>query len=247
MEYGENSYYKAGDTFDMQYSGGQEKTYEVLGEAAMPYSIDYPYADMLFITVIVPEDEFQMQTGIDSAMYAVMDAKKGREKQVQQYLDDTVLKENDMLHVFSILMMKESFQRYVNKYYSIGGFLVVILLGIAVMNFFNTTATSVLSRKRELTLLEAVGMTSRQIIKMLIAEGCIYFMGAFIIAVGLVYFVSAKLLAHTLGQAFFFHLQMTIMPCVGMIPLLLVIAVAIPYYQYRKMSRESIVERIRGE
>ena len=247
MEDGENSYYKAGDAFDMQYSSGKEKIYEVLGEAVMPYSIDYPYADMLFITVMVPEDEFQIQTGIDSAMYAVMDAKKGQENQVQKYLDDTVLKENDMLHVFSILMMKESFQRYVNKYYSIGGFLVVILLGIAVMNFFNTTATSVLTRKRELTLLEAVGMTSRQIIKMLIAEGCIYFIGAFIIAVGLVYFVSVKLLAHTLGQAFFFHLKLTVMPCVGMIPLFLVIAVAIPYYHYRKMSRESIVERIRGE
>lgn len=247
MEDGENSYYKAGDAFDMQYGGGQKKTYEVLGEAVMPYSIDYPYADMLFITVMVPEDEFQAQTGIDSAMYAVMDAKKGQEKQVQKYLDDTVLKENDMLHVFSILMMQESFQRYVNKYYSIGGFLVVILLGIAVMNFFNTTATSVLTRKRELTLLEAVGMTSNQIIKMLIAEGCIYFIGAFVIAVGLVYFVSAKLLTHTLGQAFFFHLKLTVMPCVWMIPLFLIITVVIPYCQYRKMSRESIVERIRVE
>ena len=144
-------------------------------------------------------------------------------------------------------MMKESFQKYVSKYYSVGAFLVIILLGIAVMNFFNTTAVSVLSRKRELTLLEAVGMTRKQIILMLIAEGCIYFIGAFIIAILLVCFAAEKLLSHTVGQAFFFNMHLTILPCVCMIPLFFIIAVLIPYYQYRKLGSESIVERLRSE
>lgn len=213
----------------------------------MPYAIDYPYADMLYVTVMVPEDEFIKYTGIDGAMYGILDAKEGQEKQVQKYLEETVLKENDMLNVFSVLAMKESFQKYVDKYYSIGAFLVVILFFIAVMNFFNTTATSVLSRKRELTLLEAVGMTRAQIIKMLIAEGCIYFIGAFFIAILLVYFVSEKLLTHTIGQAFFFQMHVTVLPCICMMPVLFVLAVLIPYYEYKKMGRESIVERIREE
>lgn len=242
-----NSYYQNGDLFHMQYSSGEEKNYTVLGEANMPYAIDYPYADMLYITVMVPEKEFIEHTGINSAMYATVDAKKGEEKQVQKYLDDTIRKENDMLNIFSILNMRESFQNYVNKYYSIGALLVVILLCIGIMNFFNTTETSILSRKRELTLMEAVGMTKKQIIKMLIAEGALYFAGAFVIAVLLVCFVSEKLLSHTIGQAFFFKMHLTILPCVCMIPLFLIIAIVIPYYQYHKMSRESIVERIRNE
>ena len=241
------SYYTAGDSFEMEYSSGQKKQYTVLGEAAMPYAIDYPYADTLYITVMVPEDEFKACTGINSAMYAVMDAKKGQEKQAAEYLEKTVLKDYDMLNVFSILMMKESFQKYVSKYYSVGAFLVIILLGIAVMNFFNTTAVSVLSRKRELTLLEAVGMARRQIIWMLIAEGCIYFIGAFIIAIFLVCFTAEKLLSHTVGQAFFFNMHLTVMPCVCMIPLFFIIAVLIPYYQYRKLGSESIVDRLRSE
>ena len=242
-----NSYYQSGDSFDMQYSSGDEKSYAVLGEANMPYAIDYPYADMLYITVIVPENEFREHTGIDHAMYAVIDAKKGEEKQVQHYLDKTVLKNNDMLNVFSILSMRESFQKYVSRYYFIGAFLVIILLCIGIMNYFNTTATSVLSRKRELTLLEAVGMTKKQIIKMLIAEGVIYFIGAFIIAVLIICFVSEKLLANTIGKAFFFRMHLTILPCVCMIPLFLIIAIVIPCRQYRKMTLQSIVERIRNE
>ena len=50
-------------------------------------------------------------------------------------------------------------------------FLVVILAFIGIMNFFNTTATSVISRKKELALLEVMGMTKKQISKMLVAEG----------------------------------------------------------------------------
>ena len=242
-----NSYYNEGDIFSMQYSSGDKKNYTVLGEATMPYAIDYPYADMLYITVMVPESEFKEHTKIDSAMYATIDAKKGQEKQVQNYLNHTILKGNDILNVSSVLNVRASFQKYVNRYYSIGTFLVIILLCIGIMNFCNTTATSVLSRKRELTLLEAVGMTRKQIIKMLIAEGCIYFLGAFILAAFIICTMSEQILSHTIGQAFFFQMHLTILPCLCMIPLFLMIAVVIPYYQYQKMSQETIMERLRVE
>ena len=133
--------------------------------------MDYPYADFIYITVLFPEEEYITQTGNESAMYVAIDAKKGDDKQIKEYLDENILKENDMINVFSVLDMKESFQRYVSKYYMIGSFLVVILAFIGIMNFFNTTATSVISRKKELALLEVVGMTKKQISKMLVAEG----------------------------------------------------------------------------
>lgn len=240
-----NSYYLPGDPFLMEYSSGSEKEYQVLGEANMPYALDYPYADILYITVMIPDTEFKACTGTDSAMYAAVDAKKGEEKKVQEYLDDTLLREYDMLNVFSVLNMRESFQTYLNKYYTIGGLLTVVLLCIGVMNFLNTTATSILGRKRELTLLEAVGMTKKQMIRMLIAEGVLYFAGAFFIAVLLVCFVSESLLSRTIGQAFFFKMHLTIWPCVWMSPLFLLIAAVIPYREYRNMSRQSLAERIR--
>ncbi|WP_059066379.1 ABC transporter permease [Mediterraneibacter massiliensis] len=241
------SYYQAGDVFEMEYANGQSKEYEVIGEALMPYSLDYPYADLIYITVLVPEAEYIARTGNEAAMYAAIDAKKGADKQIKAYIDENVLKENDMLHVFSILDMKESFQRFVSKYYMIGGFLVAILAFIGIMNFFNTTATSVISRKKELALLEVVGMTKKQIAKMLIAEGGIYLGGAFVMAIVLVVFGAEKILANTLGAAFFFRMRLTITPCILMLPILMGIAYVIPKVQFKKMSRESIVDRIRKE
>ena len=121
--------------------------------------MDYPYADFIYITVLLPEEKYITQTGNESAMYAANDAKKGEDKQIKEYIDKNILKENDMINVFSVLDMKESFQRYISKYYMIGSFLVVILAFIGIMNFFNTTATSVISRKKELALLDVMGMT----------------------------------------------------------------------------------------
>ena len=166
------------------------KNYGVIGEAMMPYSLDYPYADTVYITVMVPEEEYITQTGNQSAMYAAIDAKKGEDKQVKEYIDKNVLKENDMINVFSVLDMKASFRRFVGKYYMIGGFLVVILAFIGIMNFFNTT---------------------------------------------------------TFATVFFFQLHLTIVPCLLMVPILSGIAYAIPKYQFKKMSQESVVERIRKE
>ena len=241
------SYYQSGETFKMEYGNGKQKDYGVIGEAMMPYSLDYPYADSVYITVMVPEEEYITQTENQSAMYATIDAKKGEDKQVKEYIDKNVLKENDMINVFSVLDMKASFRRFVSKYYMIGSFLVVILAFIGIMNFFNTTATSVISRKKELALLEVVGMTKKQISKMLVTEGFLYLGGAFMIAVLLVVVGAKQILITTLGTAFFFRLHLTIVPCVLMIPILVGIAYVIPKYQFEKMSRESVVERIRKE
>ena len=241
------SYYQTGDVFKMEYRNGNQKEYEVIGEALMPYALDYPYADFMYITVLVPEDEYITQTGNESAMYAAIDAKKGRDRKIKDYMDHNVLKENEMINVFSVLDMEESFQRFVSKYYMIGGFLVVILAFIGIMNFFNTTATSVISRKKELALLEVVGMTKKQVLKMLVSEGFLYLGGAFVIALLLVVFGAEKILSNTIGTAFFFRMHLTIVPCILMIPILVGVAYVIPKYQFEKISRESVVERIRKE
>ena len=108
-------------------------------------------------------------------------------------------------------------------------------------------ADFIYSRRKELALLEVVGMTKKQISKMLIAEGFIYLGGAFVIAIVLVVFGAEKILSNTFATAFFFQLHLTIVPCLLMVPILSGIAYAIRKYQFKKMSQESVVERIRKE
>ncbi len=54
------------------------------------YALDYPYADFIYITVLLPEEKYITQTGNESAMYAAIDAKKGEDKQIKEYIDKKI-------------------------------------------------------------------------------------------------------------------------------------------------------------
>ena len=82
----------------------------------MLYSLDYPYADIFYITIMVPGTEYIKYTGNDCDMYAVVDAKKGTDKKMDQYIKDELLSKNERMNVFSKLEMRASFERYVRKY-----------------------------------------------------------------------------------------------------------------------------------
>ncbi len=242
-----DSYYQPGDSLIMEYQSGKTKEYQVLGEAMPDYPLDYPYASLIAIRIFLPDSEFIACTGNDSAMKAILNAISGQEKRVQQYIEDTILSHDSLMNLTSILDLRAAFDRFVNKYYMIGGCLAVVLAFIGIMNFFNTTATSILSRKNELSLLEAVGMTKKQLRKMLAAEGCVYLLGAVGIAVLLTWFCGKQLLARVLVQAFFFRVHLTVLPCLLMIPVLLFIAYAIPGYPFKRLNNTSLVERLRRE
>ncbi|MEZ3445837.1 MAG: ABC transporter permease [Lachnospiraceae bacterium] len=240
----ETSNYQAGDDFVMTYQSGITKTYQVLGEARLPISLDYPYANLVTVTVLIPDEEFVACTGSEAAMRALIDAVPGSEKKVQQYLEGTVLAKDSALLLRSVLDLEASFARYLDKYYFVGGALAAVLAVIGIMNFYSMAAASVLARRRELALLEIVGMTKRQICKMLMAEGCLYQCGAFFLAVLVTALFGGKLLTTALGQAFFLHIKVTVLPSVVLLPLLVAVAVIIPVSQYDRTRRESVVERI---
>lgn len=238
------SNYRKGDRFLMEYQSGVQKEYEVLAEARLPYSLDYPYTNLICVTVLVPEAEFIACTGKTTAMRACLDASYGREEELQDYLEDRLLAQDGMLRLHSVLDLRASFARFLDKYYMAGGALAVVLAGIGVMNFFNTMAASVLSRKRELALLEAVGMTKRQIQKMLVAEGLLYLGSAFLLSVLLTLFCGERLINAVLGQAFFFRIRVTVLPCVLLLPALAAVAILIPKRQLVRVERESVTERL---
>ena len=56
----------------------------------------------------------------------------------------------------------------------VGGILCAIIGLVGLLNFFNAMMTGILSRRREFAVLQAVGMTNRQLKTMLIYEGLFY-------------------------------------------------------------------------
>ncbi len=238
-------YYQTGEKISMEFQSGQSRQYQVIGEGSLPYALDYPFNDLISVTLLVPEQEFIASTGIDSAMTAGTDAIDGTEEKMQQFMEDIILREDSSLRLTSSLELNHVFQRYLDRYYIGGSGLALVLAFIGMLNFANTSAASILSRSRELALLEAAGMTSRQIRRMLTIEGLIYLAGGFLISLALSLTLAGPLLTRTLGRAFFFHASVTVLPSLFMLPFLAAAAIAIPAFQRRSMEKQSISDRVR--
>ena len=184
--------------------------------------------------------------GNPGAMTVGIEAEEGEEKVLGKWLED-YLADKPQLLMDSRMELEQQCSQFAGKYMLILGLLCGVLFVIGVLNFFNTSAVSVISRKKELSLLEAVGMTRKQVLRMLCTEGGIYFLAALGLADTAGIPLMRAVIAKTAGRSFFFTYHTSIAVSLLAIPLLAFIAWGVPRYHYRKMCRETVVERIREE
>ena len=123
--------------------------------------------------------------------------------------------------------------------------IVLILAFIGLLNYLNTVTGNIQSRQVELAILESVGMTERQVTKMLMLEG-ILFAGC------------SLLLAATVGTEITYWLYQSmnyrniafsvpVLPVLGMTIFIILVCIEIPLgARYFLAKKGSVVERIRG-
>lgn len=117
------------------------------------------------------------------------------------------------------------------------GFSLSGILGlIGILNFTNMMATSIMIRKREFAILQSIGMTKKQLKKMLMFEGLYVMMIAIIASLGLSLIINV-MMTHVMLKFY--------MPLVIMMALFTCIVMVIPVIVYKTVEKQSIVERIR--
>ncbi len=126
------------------------------------------------------------------------------------------------------------------------GICIVLILGfIGLMNYTNTSAGSIQSRRVELSVMESIGMTEKQMRRMLIQEGLLYAGGAWMITltagVGITYYLYQS--ANYMGAEF----KIPLLPVAAAAILTFGVCIGIPLVIYRQIERgSSVAERIRG-
>lgn len=121
----------------------------------------------------------------------------------------------------------------------------LILAFIGLMNYINTVSGSIQNRQVELSVMESVGMTDRQVYRMLVYEGLFYAGGSILLTgtVGLLITYLCYQSMNYRGIAF----SVPILPVSAAVLLVLAVCVAVPVLAYRLLAgRHSVVERIRG-
>lgn len=60
-------------------------------------------------------------------------------------------------------LVRKDFQGFQQMFLLLGGALCAIVSVVGILNFFNAILTGILARKREFAMLQAVGMTGKQL------------------------------------------------------------------------------------
>lgn len=118
----------------------------------------------------------------------------------------------------------------------------VILALIGVMNYVNTFIGNIRNRRVEIAILESIGMTGRQVKRMLLLEGLLYAAGAW--AVTAVLGTAATYLIYQSMNYRGVGFMVPVLPVLGMMLLSGIVCVSVPAAAYRKIEKEGIVEYI---
>ncbi|WP_419725299.1 ABC transporter permease [Terrisporobacter petrolearius] len=127
----------------------------------------------------------------------------------------------------------------------VGGGIAIILIIIGLLNFINVMVTNVNVRLKELAIMESIGMTKKQIIKMLTLEGA-YYAGittliTCTLGMGVVYFIAQL----TKKIADYAEFVFPTIPLLSLITLIFAVCLIIPSIVYKYNSKSSVTERLR--
>ena len=242
---GNGRYYDIGDKVTIDYGDGNAKEYEVMAIGNIPYALSPQHGHFLDIYFTMYSDEFIKQTGEHSAMKTAFDVTEeeydNAEKWVQNYCENV----NSNLDYKSRSLYVDEFKNTQNVFLAVGGLLSFILALIGILNFINSMLTSVESRKRELAVLQAIGMSGRQLKMMLIGEGILYIAGAVLLVLVLGTPLDYLLVQALAAQMWFFTYHFTIWPLIFCLPLLMIVAVTVPWLCYKNICQKTVVDRLR--
>jgi putative ABC transport system permease protein len=229
---------KIGDSFTVTLQNGKQRTYTVMAIGEMPYALSTKIYYGIGGQIIVPESEYLTCEGDTGALVSILNVEQG---QIVRYVQQS----NSLTYVSKRTYLDE-FDGFVSSIEIVGGALAFILAIIGLMNFMNAVITGIMKRSREFAMMQAVGLTDRQLTQMLAWEGILY--GALTIVVTLCIHISVgKLILNGIaGDIWFYEYHFSILPIAICLPFVLLIGAAVPVVACRKMKRQSIVERIKA-
>ena len=239
--------YKPGDQISVTQLDGTNKVYDVLAVVRIPSALQTPLQVDMGLDYIFPTNELlgNMVFADQPAMKTIFNVDEEHQLATENWLKNYTTNTDTALDYLSKVTLRQTFDGMINMYRLVGGALCAILALIGILNFINSMTTSILSRYREIAMLQSVGMTGRQVKQILIYEGIGYsilgLLGSLILSV-----IASLTVVRMMGvELTYFTWHFTLLPVfLCIIPLILITAI-VPLVCYNKMAQKTVVERLR--
>lgn len=236
----ETAMHLPGDQITLVQPDGTKRQFEVLSLIKINYySIScrrweaFAYYTTSDIFREMESDKYLMSCAIDVA--------DDKEADFVQFVEQYTTTQEPLMSYESKQTYLKEFSKMTDLFILIGGVLSFVIGMIGILNFINTILTGIVSRQKEFAMMEAIGMTKRQLTRMLILEG-LYYAGITIAAsltVGCLFSLTVvRILANGI---WFMQYHFVLGPMLAVYPFLLVLSMLIPYLVYLPQRKIDVV------
>lgn len=232
---------KIGDTVDFTVYDGER-------QVPLSVTIDATVDDGNAAMFEVPEpvyDSLELQNNSTTELYIKVDS--NNYDKVKKALEN-ITDENERFNLYSRDEEMKIGAMSVNivKYPMYAILLIIAVIGF--MNLINTMITSIVTRKKELGMLQAIGLTGRQLTKMLAGEGMVFMAGTLIasMTLGNIFGYLVYLWGKASGFMSVTSYHYPVWETVALALMLVLGQLAITFFISRRIGRESLIDRIRS-
>lgn len=230
-----------GDKLTIQAGAGKSKEVTVMG--IVDESIPYGGYENLFI----PFETLSALMSDENLNYQLLlDTESNDWEQVREEVRK-LIPTNARVYVTTLNAWVNNYQDLLENYRTPVYIFVLFIGTFGALNLLNTLITNVLARKRELGILQAVGMSSRQLSKMLLTEGLFYILGAFVLSVlfGTLFGILMCKMFSAMSVFGEVNYQFPVLEMIGFFALMLIVQLAFSFVTIRQLRSQSLVEQMR--
>lgn len=232
-----------GDTITITNHSGDQQEYRVMGVVSADYSSG---GNDVFFASENKKDYFGNQT---SNLIYQIEVKVNTQK--ENYVEEEIarlIEDMPELEITTLSQSAASYRASLNNQILPIFMLVFFIAIFGIVNMINTLLTNVITRKKELSTLQAIGLSNKQLQQMLVYEGIIYFIGISIMTLSFGS-ISGAILCSSMNKisafgsvGYSFPLSQTLIYLALILGVIILCSIiSILYYK-----RETLVERMRS-
>lgn len=247
---------QVGDSITFLKDGKEEKTCSILAKATVVATEYETYAGANGATYIggdapflyMSDTKFKELYEEPTIFSYSFNAGQGQKENLEGFLADFT-GENTSVAYTSTKLLQEQLASNRNIVLLVGGMIGVILAFAGLINFTNMMVTNIITRRHEFAAMQSIGMTNRQLRRLIVDEGLYYAAGADVIGGLLEAILGVTVLKNVLNSPsmWYFTLRFTLVPALFIAVIYLILAAVIPVVVLHFFNKGSVVERLRTE
>lgn len=247
---------QVGDSITFLKDGKEEKTCSILAKATVVATEYETYAGANGATYIggdapflyMSDTKFKELYEEPTIFSYSFNAGQGQKENLEGFLADFT-GENTSVAYTSTKLLQEQLASNRNIVLLVGGMIGVILAFAGLINFTNMMVTNIITRRHEFAAMQSIGMTNRQLRRLIVDEGLYYAAGADVIGGLLAAILGVTVLKNVLNSPsmWYFTLRFTLVPALFIAVIYLILAAVIPVVVLHFFNKGSVVERLRTE